>query len=317
MSAAVVGVVVLVLVFARVGGVPGPTTRLYLATGEARGVISGTEVWRSGVKIGAVRSVAFRSVTVDTSQRLLVAFEIQNRYRPEIRRDTRGQIRTGGNIIGAPVVALDGGTPTAPEVAPGDTLVTAPHRGDFDGAIAQFSEAAQNVPVILGNLQSVEGEIFSHEGTLGALTTPAGAHRIAQLNRHFGRLTARVFTGNGTAAKFASEDARTELLDRANRVLAAIDSAERFAQLPMSSIGRFRADSTLPHALYVLRADLDTTRAWVNGLVDGSGASPIAVGTIGLVRTDSTLRTRLDAAHAALDRLITDVELHPDHYIAF
>jgi MlaD protein len=294
-----------VLVFARVGSLHGPTTRLFLATDQARGVIRGTEVWRSGVKIGAVSGIQFRSIAVDTSERVLVAFEVQTLYLPEIRRDTRAQIRTGSSAVGSPVVSLRGGTPSSPAVKDGDTLVAAPQR-DVQGPAAQLSDAVGDVPVILSDVQSIEGQIFTHGGTIGALTTPAGARRIARLSDGLHGLTARVFTGDGTAGKFASDEARGQVLDRANHALAELDSAEQLAQSPTSSIGQFRADSTFALKLRDLDAALDSATR----LLSSSG-------TIGRVRTDTTLQRRLAAGRIEVQRLMSDVERHPERYIAY
>ncbi len=294
-----------VLVFARVGSLHGPTARLFLATDQARGVIRGTEVWRSGVKIGAVSDIQFRSIAVDTSQRVLVAFEVRELFLPEIRRDTYAQIRTGSSAVGSPVVSLRGGTPSSPAVKDGDTLVAAPQR-NVQGPAAELSDAVGDVPIILSDVQSIEGEIFTHGGTIGALTTPAGAHRVAQLSDGLHGLTARVFTGHGTAAKFASDEARGQLLNRVNHALAELDSAEQFAQSPASSIGRFRADSTFPQELHDLDAALDSA----SRLLSSSG-------TIRRVRADTTLQRRLAAGRIEVRRLMSDVEQRPERYLAY
>jgi MlaD protein len=301
----IAGLFVAVLVFARVGSVRGPTTRLFLATDQARGVIRGTEVWRSGVKIGAVSGIQFRSIAVDTSQRVLVEFEVRKEFVPQIRRDTHAQIRTGGSVVGSPVVSLSGGTPSMPAVTDGDTLVAAPQRV-IQGPAAELSDAIHDVPVIFGDFESIEGQIFSHEGTIGALMTPLGAHRVARLSDGLNVLTERVFTGEGMAGKFASEEARDQVIDRVHHALAELDSVQQFAESPTSSFGRFRADSTFPHALHDLDAALDST----SRLLGSSG-------TIGHTRSDTALRRRIAAGHTEVRRLMTDLEQHPERYIAY
>ena len=73
---AIVGLAMSILLFARVGALHGDTTNLYVVTDDAPGVLSGTEVWLSGTKVGLVRDIHFRPVTTDTSQRLAIHLEV-------------------------------------------------------------------------------------------------------------------------------------------------------------------------------------------------------------------------------------------------
>jgi ABC-type transporter Mla subunit MlaD len=140
-SGAIAAAAAIVLVFGRVGRLHGRTTRLYVTTSQARGVIAGTDVWLDGEKVGRVEWVRFRPPATDTAERLLIALDVFASVRPLVRRDTRAQIRPGSSLIGAPVVHLVGGTPDAPEVAAGDTLATnQPH--EFGGARDQIAQVA-------------------------------------------------------------------------------------------------------------------------------------------------------------------------------
>ena len=111
-----------VLVFARVGALHGDTYRLYVLSDDARGVISGTEVWLAGQKIGAVREISFRPVTSDSLGRLAVALDILDRYKPTIRGDSRAEFRSGSTPIGATIVSITIGSPDQPVLDADDTI---------------------------------------------------------------------------------------------------------------------------------------------------------------------------------------------------
>src|SRR3954452_17352645 len=71
-AAALTGIVLFVLLFARVGAMHGKIASIYVLTDDAPGVLSGTEVWLAGTKIGQVKDVHFRPVRTDTLQRLAI-----------------------------------------------------------------------------------------------------------------------------------------------------------------------------------------------------------------------------------------------------
>src|SRR3954468_23223060 len=85
------------LKYARVGALHGDRIRLYALTGEARGIMKGSEVWLLGQKVGLVTDIRFQPPsTSDTASRLLLAMEVQSQYADAIRRDAVAQIRPGG-----------------------------------------------------------------------------------------------------------------------------------------------------------------------------------------------------------------------------
>src|SRR2546423_14426498 len=83
--AALVGVGLAVLLFARVGRLHGSTFRLYAQTGEARGIIRGSEVWLGGQKVGVVKDVSFMPTSVDPRHRLLIVMQVLSSARQGIR----------------------------------------------------------------------------------------------------------------------------------------------------------------------------------------------------------------------------------------
>ena len=107
---AIVGIAAATLKYARVGALRGDRIRLFVVVGAARGILTGSEVWLMGQKIGRVADIRFRSPgESDTLARVLVEMEVLEKYREAMHRDAVAQIRPGGSLIGAMVVYLTPG----------------------------------------------------------------------------------------------------------------------------------------------------------------------------------------------------------------
>ena len=107
--AGIIAAVAAVMLFARIGALHGKTTRLYLVTDMASGVLNGTEVWLAGTKIGLVRSVELRPPATDTAERVAIAMDVLDPYVRYIRRNSDVRIQPGGRLIGSPVVYIEVG----------------------------------------------------------------------------------------------------------------------------------------------------------------------------------------------------------------
>src|SRR6267143_118008 len=109
-TAVIIGLVVVIFRFARVGALHGKKVTLYVLTDDATGVLSGTEVWLGGKKEGLVKDVTFRPPSPDTLERLVIKAEILEEGLPNVRRDSHARIRPANGMIGATVVYITPGT---------------------------------------------------------------------------------------------------------------------------------------------------------------------------------------------------------------
>jgi len=242
-----------VLVFARVGALHGDTYRLYVLADDARGVISGTEVWLAGQKIGAVHDISFRPVTNDSLGRLAVALDVLDDYKLAIRGDSRAEFRSGSTPIGATIVSISIGSPDQPVLDADDTIPRAVQI-DPDSVRAALSSAASQIPALLDD---ADGLIHTFRRALGRSTgdstTPLSviADRLALLAR-------RMDAGGGTVARLSSDTTLVRRLDRvsirARVVMGALDSSN-------NTLGRLANDSALSRAMADVRSDIDTLRA--------------------------------------------------------
>lgn len=290
-------VVTLVLKYARTGVLRGEKFRLYVAVPDATGLLAGSDVWLNGQRVGTVTGIGFAPATTDPDVRVVVATDILRRSQSDIRFDSRAELRSGGTIIGAPVVFLSSGTLRARHVVPGDTLRGA-GKSDFEIAASRATEALAEVPAILTDAKVIM-----------ANARGAGSRLSAIMNTDYGRgsftaqraaMTKRL-AGRGSAGRLMRDEA---LRRRVASSMAATDSLRALLASRMNEMGRFRRDTSLGVAVRSLRADIATLRAMAS--------SPD--GTVGRVTTDSALLRGLDSVFVELGALMADIKKNPLRY---
>ena len=300
---AIAVVAVVILKFMRVGALHGDTFPMYALVGEARGVTKGSEVWLSGQKIGKITDIRFRPPAVaDTTKRIEIRMDVLEEYRGALRRDAIAQIRSGGSIIGPPVVYLSPGTPRGAPLQPGDTVRTLV-QSDVEGASGQFGAAAKEFPVIMANVKVLRAQLQASEGTMGALMNGPGMGELERARIQTTRLMNRVSGGGGGSIGPIMSGGLT---NRAGRVMARVDSVRALLASPGRSLGRFRRDSTLLRTVDDIRRELT--------LVQANLDEPR--GTVGRALKDSALTTALAQAQREMTLLFADIKQNPRRYLS-
>jgi hypothetical protein len=301
-SVAVITVLILLtLLFARVGALHGRKVTLYVVTDDATGVLPGTDVWLGGKKEGVVKDVSFRPPSTDTSERVIITADFLKDGLSSVRRDSYAEIRPGGRLIGAVIVNIAPGTATSPPLHDRDTIRTR-SKASIANLTADIGTIAPEVSALGSELEDLTTRISRPEGTIGNFRAH-GLARMTDVSAGISRITARVSSGNGTIALAT----RTDLMGRASRAMASADSIRALLASNKGSIGRFQRDTTLVTKAKGVMADVDTLRSLL--------ANP--VGSIAAAHSDSTLSRELARTHALLDSLIKDVKKHPFRYITF
>ncbi|HET7457109.1 MAG TPA: MlaD family protein [Gemmatimonadaceae bacterium] len=302
--AATIAFAIGVLTFARVGALHGSTIRVYSAMSEARGVMKGTPVWLNGQSVGQVVSVEFVPPSSDTTVHILVVMDILKRYAGFIRLDARAQIRSGGTLIGAPVVYLSSVATEGRTVHEGDTLRSLP-QGDPEGVASQIALASRDFPAIIANVKELRADLSSARGTTGAILNDDALKLDVVLDRGT-RLADRALHGSGTISRALSGGASAASV-RAQRALARADSVRALVASARETMGRARSDSTLLRSVASARNEISIARALL--------AEPR--GTAGRVLHDSVLVRQLTSAERELGLLMADLRKHPLRYVAF
>ncbi|GAC1417010.1 MAG: hypothetical protein PVSMB1_00710 [Gemmatimonadaceae bacterium] len=300
-AAVMATVTVAVLLFARVGGLHGKKVTLYVATDEASGVLSGTEVWLAGEKEGLVKDIKFRPATAPESERLLITTEFLSEALANVRRDSYAQIRPGGSLIGAPVVYISPGTAAAPPLHDGDTIYGRP-----PAATADLGKKVESIGPTFAALGSATGQLSDKitrpVGTIGNFRSE-GLPDLADVSAGISSLSARATRGNGTIARTMRGDLQT----RAQHAIAAADSIRTLMSSNQGDLGRFRRDTTLVTKANRVLGEVDTLRSLLSN----------PIGAIAAAHSDSALKRQLDRSHVLLASLIRDVKRHPMRYIRF
>ena len=296
-AAVIIGIVTWILIFADVGALHGDTRTIYVTAPDVAGVLKGTDVWVAGKKVGQVKEVYFRPITSDTMQRVIMRSDILEEAMPFIRRDSRADIRPGGNLIGSPVVYIHLGTVRFAALKPGDTV---PSR--IGGRIEAFGSQIDTLAKDLGAIAGGAGKLLDK---MSDPTNSVGAFRsrgIAQL-RSVGEIVSsyheRATTGTGSAGLAY----RNNPTARAKRLLAAKDSIFQLLN-GNGNVGRFRKDSTLWREVAHVRAGMDSLRA----LTSGAGITKL--------RGDTSLSAAMARARTQIDSLMQEIKKHPTQYIS-
>ena len=304
-TVAIVGIAVATLKYARVGALRGDRVRVYATVGAARGVLKGSEVWLLGQKVGKIDDIRFRSPgESDTTTRVLIEMELLEKYRDALHRDAEAQIRAGGSVIGAMVVYLTPGSPSAPVIRDGDT-VRAKAQADAESATAQFGAVTRELPAIVNNVKTIRAELQSTSGTAGALLRANTVDRasLRTTGEQLSRLRRRLDGGRGSLGPIMSGG----LGPRAAGVMARADSVRALVGSSSASLGRFRKDSTLVREVASIRDELAEVRA---SLADSRG-------TAGRVLHDSAVYDALAQVHREMSLLVADLKKHPLRYSPF
>ena len=296
--AAIVGLAMSILLFAKVGALHGDTTDIYVVTDDAPGVLEGTEVWLSGQKVGLVRDIHFRPPSTDTTERLAIHLEILSDRMNFIRKDSWADIRPGGNLIGSPVVWISSGTSKVSALSPGDTLLEI-----STGKMQPVGDRVARLGARMTALADSGGKVLrllqSQAGTAGRLVG-TGWPKVTRQTDEIARLSRKATSGNVTLALML----HGELGAHISSIRASKDSIAYMLSSGDGNVGRFRRDSTLMKDIAHLQSELDTLRALTSS---GSG--------IGRMKTDSTLTKEIARIRVELAALMADIKKHPLRYL--
>lgn len=291
--AALAGIVVAVMLFSGVGKVRGDKQRLLVTAGHARGLINGSDVWLAGMKVGRVERMDFLPATADSQSRLLILATVQQSAAPQIRRDSRVLIRSGGALVGPVVLWIEPGLPTSPAVTERDTL-RAEMASELEIAGSKAAGAADQLPALMADAKRVISLVQDPRGVRAAFSQPAVAE-ARQLMANLGRLQPRA--GGDQPA----------LMRNVGAALARVDSIRALLAAPSGNVGRFRRDSTLPRAIAEVRDDLAALQARLDS----------STGTLDRLSRDSAFVRAVADARQEMALLFADVQKRPLRYIAF
>jgi phospholipid/cholesterol/gamma-HCH transport system substrate-binding protein len=267
---------------------------------DANGLREGGSVMVAGQLAGTVTKIEFLPVDADTTRNLKLTLAVDDAVREQIRRDSRGKLRTLG-LLGDKVFDITPGTPRFQPLNAGDT-VTVVQSLDYEAVIAQASGAVTDMVALTKDMRAITGGIVKGEGTVGQLLTNRALYD--QLNGTLSRangMLARLGNPNGTVGRMLDDPA---LYNRLVGVIGSTDSLVMSINASKGTAGLLLRDTTLyVNMLGITRGADSLMRTLTNGQ-----------GTASRLLTDQTLYDQLNKLVTDLSAMLADVRRDPGRY---
>lgn len=267
---------------------------------DANGLREGGSVMVAGQLAGTVRKIEFLPVDADTTRNLRLILAVDDGVREQIRRDSRGKLRTLG-LLGDKVFDITPGTPRARPLGNGDT-VTVVVALDYEAVIAQASGAVNDMVALTKDLRVITGGLVKGEGTVGQLLTNRTLYD--QLNGTLGRanvMLARFQNPNGSVGRMLDDPT---LYNRLVGVIGSTDSLVISLKDSKGTAGLLLRDTTLYRNMVGITRGADSL---MRTLTNGQG-------TASRLLTDQTLYDQLNKLVTDLSAVLADVRRDPSRY---
>jgi phospholipid/cholesterol/gamma-HCH transport system substrate-binding protein len=268
---------------------------------DANGLKEGGSVTVAGQLAGVVKKIDFLPVDADTTRNLKLTLAIDENVKEQIRRDSKGKLKTLG-LLGDKVFDITPGTPRAQPLQPGDTVTTMLAL-DYEAVIAQASSAVTDMVALTKDLRAITGGIVRGEGSLGQLVTNRALYD--QLNGTLTRantMLASFQNPNGTIGHMLNDPT---LYNRLTGVISSTDSLIISVNSSKGTAGLLLRDSTLYRNLVGITKGADSLMKAIAG----------GQGTAGKLLTDQTLYDQLNKLVTDLSGILADIRKDPSKYM--
>jgi phospholipid/cholesterol/gamma-HCH transport system substrate-binding protein len=273
---------------------------LYVFLANARGISRGGSVTVDGVVAGTITDVRFLPVDNDTTRNLRLSLSIDRRLQPQVRADSRAELRALG-LLGDKILDISSGTPRYNMLQPGDTIPVVPSI-DVDDVIAEASVVVQDLVQLTGDLKSITGGIVHGDGTMGQLVTNRSLYdQLTGTLTRVDALLARFENPRGTVGRLVDDP---QLYNALLATVSGVDSVLGQLTRRQGTAGRLLYDDTLYTRLLATVTGTDSFLRQLNG---GRGAA-------GKLLRDEHLYDQLTQAISSLNAILLDVKQNPRRY---
>jgi len=267
---------------------------------DVSGLREGGSVMVAGQLAGSVKKIEFLPVDADTTRNLKLTLAVDGDVREQIRRDSKGKLRTMG-LLGDKVFDITPGTPRFAVLQPGDTITIEPSL-DYEAVIAKASGAVDDMVSLTRDLRSITGGIVAGRGTVGQLVTNRALYD--QLNGTLARanqMLAQFQNPNGTMGRLLNDPT---LYYRLSGVVASTDSLVTSLNSSKGTVGLLLRDTTLYANMVGITNGADSL---MKALTGGQG-------TASRLLTDQTLYDQLNKLVTDMSAILADVRRDPGRY---
>ena len=299
--AVVLAIVTGIIFYGRIGALRGDTYPVYVFTNEARGILQNSDVWLEGKRIGIVDAIEFRPIATDTAKRIRLTLKILREHQELIRADSYAQIRSGGRLLGEPVVYITMGTDSSPALA-AEAVLDSREQADAENIASEIALASRDFPMIAQNARRLIEQARILAQRLDAVGTdePGVAFRV--VTRRAQRLTSAA-SDTGTVGMFLADS--LALVARLRQIMVRTDSLGRRLQETGHTFDRVSSDSSLSRQIADLRNEVSIVRALVTD----------ARGTAGRLMFDQAIPSQLTRVERELGQLMADLRNNPARYL--
>jgi phospholipid/cholesterol/gamma-HCH transport system substrate-binding protein len=298
-----IAVVVVGVAIYKLGQAANLFTKRYHLTAflpDVNGLREGGSVMVAGQLAGTVTKIEFLPVDNDTTRNLRLELAVDANVREQIRRDSKGKLRTLG-LLGDKVFDITTGTPRFQPLREGDTITVVPSL-DYEAVIAQASGAVNDMVALTKDLRAITGGLVKGEGTMGQLLTNRALYD--QLNSTLGRantMLARFQNPNGTVGRMLDDPT---MYNKLVGVITSTDSLIVSINASKGTAGLLLRDTTLYANLIGITRGADSL---MRSLTNGQG-------TASRLLTDQTLYDQLNKLVSDLSAIVADVRRDPSRY---
>jgi phospholipid/cholesterol/gamma-HCH transport system substrate-binding protein len=267
---------------------------------DANGLRTGGAVMVAGQLAGTVKTIEFLPVDNDTTRNLRLTLQIDEDVKEQIRRDSKGKLRTMG-LLGDKAFDITPGTPRFPVLQPGDTVTVTPAL-DYEAVIAQASGAVNDMVALTRDLRAITGGIVRGQGTIGQLVNNKALYD--NLNGTLERanlMLARFQNPNGTMGRLLDDPT---LYNRLTSVIGSTDSLVISLNSTKGTAGLLLRDTSLYRNMVGITRGADSL---MRSLTNGQG-------TASKLLTDQTLYDQLNKLVTDLSAILADVRKDPSRY---
>jgi phospholipid/cholesterol/gamma-HCH transport system substrate-binding protein len=266
----------------------------------ASGLRVGGGVSVAGQLSGTVRRIDFLPVDNDTTRNLRIVIEIDRRVQEQVRGNSRAQLRTLG-LLGDKIFDISPGTPEAPVLQPGDTLLVSPAM-DYEAVIATAAGAVDDMVMLTRDLRQITSGIIEGEGTMGQLLTNRELYdQLTGTLRSTNRMLVRLQNPQGTMGRMIDDPT---LYLNLTSMVTSLDSLVRQVNRPEGTIGMMLADTTMYRNLVGMT---ESANSLMGLLADGDG-------TASRLLRDHDLYDQMTKAITDLNVILEDVRRNPSRY---
>lgn len=224
------GLVILVVTIFTLGGQKKTFVKSFTINAvfnDVAGLLKGSNIWFSGVKIGTVKKISFYN-----SSQVLVSMSIEQEAESHIHKDAMAKIGSDG-LIGNKIIVIYGGDSTKPQVEKNDFLVVEKSTST-DDMLATLQVTNKNLLAITTDFKSISRKIDTGKGTLASLINDATVAK---------KISSSVDNLQVTMANFNTASANSK------RVLINLEAFSQKLNTPGNSINDIASDTVFYNSI--------------------------------------------------------------------